>query len=78
MALPGPSHNQKQKPSNTYLKYSSLAFQLLAAIGVLGWLGHRLDLYLETKFPAFMLLFGFAAFGGMMFQLYRSINRDNP
>lgn len=73
-----PSHSPKPKPSNTYLKYSSLAFQLLAAIGVFGWLGYKLDQYLQIKFPAFMLLFGFAAFGGMMFQLYRSINSDNP
>ena len=78
MASPEPSHNPKQKQSRPYLKYSGLAFQLLAAIGILGWLGYRLDLYLAIKFPAFMLLFGFAAFAGMMYQLYRSINSDNP
>lgn len=78
MASTEPSHNPKQKQSNTYLKYGGLAFQLLAAIGVLGWLGYRLDQYLELKFPAFMILFGFLAFAGMMYQLYRSINRDNP
>jgi hypothetical protein len=78
MASQEPSHKTKQKQSNAYLKYSGLAFQLLAAICVLGWLGHRLDLYLGLQFPAFMLSLGFLAFGGMMYQLYRSINRDNP
>ena len=78
MASTEPSHNPKPRPSNAYLKYSGLAFQLLAAIGVMGWLGYMLDQYLKLKFPAFMLLFGFMAFGGMMYQLYRSINRDNP
>lgn len=78
MGLPEPSPNPKQRPYNTYLKYSSLAFQLLAAIGIMGWIGHLLDKRLEIMFPAFMLLFGFAAFGGMMYQLYRSIKRDNP
>jgi F0F1-type ATP synthase assembly protein I len=68
---------KKLKPYNSYLKYSSLAFQLLAAIGVFGWLGYKLDQYLNIKFPAFMLFFGFAAFGGMMYQVYRSINKDN-
>jgi hypothetical protein len=79
MALQEPSDSQKRKPSdsNTYLKYSSLAIQLLVTIGVFGWLGYRLDQWLELRFPAFMLLFGFGAFAGMMFQIYRSINRDS-
>jgi hypothetical protein len=78
MASAEPSHNKKSKPYNTYLKYSSLGIQLLAAIGVFGFLGYKLDQYLEIKFPAFMLLFGFSAFGGMMYQLYKSINSNNP
>jgi F0F1-type ATP synthase assembly protein I len=78
MASQKPSPNQKSKQYNTYLKYSGLAIQLLGAIGIFGWLGHLLDQWLSLKFPAFMLLFGFLAFGGMMVQLYRSIKQDNP
>ena len=77
MAPTDPSH-KKLKPYNSYLKYSSLALQLLIVIGVFGWLGYKLDQYLGMKFPAFMLLFGIGAFGWMMFQVYRSINKDNP
>ncbi|SKC76432.1 AtpZ/AtpI family protein [Ohtaekwangia koreensis] len=76
MGSTDPSPNPKLKPYNTYLKYSSLALQLLAAMGILGWLGYELDQYLQLKFPAFMLLFGFLAFGGMMYQVYRSINKE--
>ena len=75
MASPEPSPNRKQSQSNGYLKYSGLAIQLLVAIGVCGWLGHMLDDYLGINFPAFLLLFGFLAFGGMMYQIYRSINQ---
>lgn len=75
MALPEPSPNRKPSQSNSYLKYSGLAIQLLAAIGICGWLGYELDNYLRIKFPAFLLLFGFLAFGGMMYQIYRSINQ---
>jgi len=78
MGLPEPSPNKKLKTTSGYLKYSSLGLQLLGAIGVFGWLGYKLDQYLNIKFPVFMLLFGLAAFGGMMYQVYRSINRDNP
>jgi F0F1-type ATP synthase assembly protein I len=77
MASQEPSHNKKLKTYNSYLKYSSLGLQLLGAIGIFGWLGYKLDQYLNIRFPAFTLLFGLLAFGGMMYQVYRSINRDN-
>jgi F0F1-type ATP synthase assembly protein I len=64
-----------KKPINAYLKYSGLAFQLLASMGIFGWLGYKLDQFLSLKFPAFMLLFGLLAFGGMMYQVYRSLNQ---
>ena len=76
MASEDPSSNPKLKPYNSYLKYSSLAFQLLAAIGIFGWLGYELDQYLQLKFPAFMLLLGFLAFAGMLYQVYKSINKE--
>ena len=78
MALTDPSPNKRLKTTNSYLKYSSLGIQMLVAIGLLGWLGYLLDNYLGLKFPAFMLLFGFLAFGGMMFQIYRAVKRENP
>jgi hypothetical protein len=73
-----PSQDQKSpNQSNNYLKYSGLAIQLLAAIGFFGWLGYMLDKRMAIKFPAFTLLFGFLAFGAMMFQIYRNLNREN-
>ena len=79
MGLQEPSPHKKLKiTSNSYLKYSSLGLQLFAAIGIFAWLGYKLDQYLNIGFPAFMLFFGFAAFGGMMYKVYRSVNRDNP
>jgi hypothetical protein len=68
--------NKKLSQSDTYLKYSGLAVQLLVAIGVFGWLGYLIDRWLAIQFPAFMLLLGFLAFGGMMYQVYKSINRE--
>lgn len=68
--------DQVKKQANTYIKYSGLAFQLLGSIGVFGWLGYMLDQYLELQFPAFMLLFGFLAFGAVMYQVYKSINKQ--
>jgi hypothetical protein len=70
-----PPSDKKENQTNTYLKYSGLALQLLLTIGVFGWLGHLLDSYLAFTFPVFLLLFGFAGFAGMMVYLYRTINR---
>jgi F0F1-type ATP synthase assembly protein I len=66
----------KPNPANSYLRYSGLAFQLFAGIGLSGWLGYLLDQYLQFTFPVFMLTFGFVFFTGMMYQLYRTINKS--
>jgi F0F1-type ATP synthase assembly protein I len=61
-----------KKQTNTYMKYSGLAFQLLGGMGLFGWLGYKLDQHLGLQFPAFMLLFGFLAFGAVLYQVYKS------
>lgn len=66
---------KKSNPYNTYLRYSGLGLQLLVTLGVAGWLGYLLDNYLHLTFPVFMLLFGFAAFTGTLYQLYKTISR---
>lgn len=68
--------SRRQNQSSSYLKYTSLAFQLLAVIAVFGWLGYKIDGWLNLSFPAFMLSLGFLGFGGMMYQVYRSINKQ--
>lgn len=64
--------HENKKQRNAYLKYSGLAFQLLGSMGVFGWLGYELDQYLNLQFPAFMLFFGFLAFGAVLYQVYKS------
>ena len=67
---------EEEQQENKFLKYSSLGVQLLVTIGLAAWLGMKLDAYLQLRFPAFLLLFVFASFGGMMYKLYQSINDD--
>jgi uncharacterized integral membrane protein len=76
MGLEDPSDPKKQKPFNSYLKYSSLAMQMVVTIGVAAWIGYKADLYFEFKFPLLLLTLTFAAFGGIMYKLYRSINKE--
>ena len=44
-----------RRPSDPYLKYSALGFQMLAALLVCGYLGYRLDAYLESDNSYFTL-----------------------
>ena len=65
-----------KRKANPYLKYSGLGLQLLLTIGVAGWLGYKLDGYLSLKFPVFTLLFGFIAFAGSLYQVYRNLTKE--
>jgi ATP synthase protein I len=61
---------------NQFLKYSSLGIQLLVTIGLAAYLGLKLDQHLQLKFPAFLLSFVLLSFAGMMYQLYRTFNKE--
>ena len=70
-----PSDQKKPSQFNNYLRYSGLAFQLVATIGVAGWIGHLLDNFLELKYPVFILILTILAFAGSLYQLFRSLNQ---
>jgi F0F1-type ATP synthase assembly protein I len=73
---PDPSQpNRKSSQYNSYLKYSGLALQLLGAIFVGGWIGSKIDRWLDIKLPIFMIVLGLLGFAGVMYQVYRSLNR---
>jgi hypothetical protein len=58
------------------LRFGGFAFQLLGGIGLSGWLGHKLDQYLQLKFPVFLLLFAILVFAGMLYQMSRKLNEE--
>lgn len=67
---------KKSKPFNSYLKYGNLTVQLFGAIGLSAWGGHKLDQYFRFSFPVFLLSLVMVTFAGMMFMVYRSLNKD--
>ena len=67
---------EKKDKSNSFIKYSGLGVQMLVTLGVGAWLGLKLDQYLNLKFPVFLITFIFVLFGGLMYQLYRTLNKD--
>lgn len=69
------SGQKNQKPSNPLIKYSSLGLQLAAGIGAAAWMGYWLDRKLNLKFPVFLISFVFIMFAGMVYQVYRSLDK---
>jgi F0F1-type ATP synthase assembly protein I len=67
---------KEPKKYSSFIKYSSLGLQMLATIGVGAWLGMKLDQYFEMEFPVFLISFVFLLFGGLMYQLYRTLNKE--
>ena len=63
----------KQRPLNSYLKFSGLAIQMMVTIGVMVYAGYRLDLWLGIKFPAFLLTFTLMSLIGSIYWLYRAV-----
>ncbi|MBK7650556.1 MAG: AtpZ/AtpI family protein [Flammeovirgaceae bacterium] len=68
--------NENRKQPTSLLKYSSLGVQMVVTLGVGAWLGQKLDHYFNFKFPVFLITFVFLLFGGLMVQLYRTLNKD--
>ncbi len=71
-----PTEPKEPSPTNSYLKYSGFALQLLGGIGLAAWLGHWLDQYLSFRFPVFMLTFALIIFCGMLYQAYKNLNQE--
>ena len=73
---PMPTDPKEQQPSNSYLRYSGFAFQLLGGVGFGAWAGHQLDEFLDFEFPLFLLLFMLIIFSWMLYQISKRLNQD--
>lgn len=62
--------SKKKPPLNNYVRYSSLAFQMIVIILLFVFGGRKLDLYLSMKFPVFTTVLSFL---GVLIAIYISI-----
>lgn len=58
---------KKKNQLDSYIKYSSLAFQMGATIALFSWLGASLDEWQETKQPYYTVAFSLS---GVFLSLY--------
>ena len=47
---------RKQRPFDEYVKYSAIAFQMMAALGLGAWVGHYFDERQATEMPVYTLI----------------------
>jgi len=70
--------NKKKAPKkeiNPYLKYSGLAFEMLAVIGLAVFGGIKLDEYFENETPWITLIFVFVFLGGYLYKLVVDLSK---
>jgi F0F1-type ATP synthase assembly protein I len=67
-----PDFRKNKKKLDNFIRYSGLAFEMAAIMGVGVWLGYKIDHWLGLNFPAF-------TFGLMIFSvigaIYHAIKR---
>ncbi len=69
---PKKADTNKQNP---YLKYTGMAFQMVAIIGLSVWGGMRLDAWLGMKFPVFLVVLSVLGFVGAILAVIKSLPR---
>jgi len=50
---------------------------MVVTIGVMVYLGYKIDSWLGIKFPVFLLLFTISALAGLIYKLIKSVEQDN-
>ena len=71
------TEHQSQKPSkpqNNYLRFSGLAFQMLATFLVAFWGGQALDRYMSWTFPVATIVLLFLAVVGVVIMLIKNLS----
>ena len=68
---------QKRKnPLNSYLKYSSLAFQMGGTIGVMTWLGTKTDEWQQTPQPYYTIAFALIGVFASLYLVITGLTRN--
>jgi ATP synthase protein I len=68
--------NKNQKEATNFAKYSGIAFQMLAIIGVMTFVGYKIDENQESKQPIFTAVFGLVGVVISLIQVVRSLNKS--
>ncbi len=64
-----------KRPASSFVKYSSLGFQLFAIFGLTLWGGLKIDKYLDwSEIPVITIVLLFLVFVAFMYKLIKELN----
>lgn len=67
---------QKNRPGNDYVRYSSMAFEMIVMVLIAVFGGRALDNYLELNFKLFTLVFSVLAIALVIYKFIRLVSND--
>ncbi len=71
-----PEENKELKDANNFAKYTGVAFQMMATIGIMTFIGYKIDENRESKQLIFTAIFGLIGVVGSLVQVVRSLNKN--
>lgn len=71
-----PEENNKIKEASNFAKYTGVAFQMLATIGLMAFIGYKIDEHRGSKQQVFTAIFGLIGVIVSLVQVVRSLNKN--
>lgn len=68
-----PDENNRRSTLNSYAKYSALAFQMIAIIGITTYIGYRIDVAYAHPVKWVTAILALAGVGISLFLVFRSL-----
>jgi hypothetical protein len=65
-----------RQPTNSYVRYSGLAFQMLGTIVLFTYAGYRLDQWLQPKVPVWTLVLSLVSIAGSLYLFIRGLPKN--
>lgn len=75
--MANPEDNQPKKQATNFAKYSGIAFQMLATIGLFSFIGYKIDEHRESSKLVFTAILGLVGVIISLIAVVRSLNKDN-
>lgn len=68
---------QRKKGLNTFARYSSISFQMIAVIGAFAFAGYKIDESRHSKTPVFTAALSLVGVGVSMYQVVKQLNKKD-
>lgn len=68
--------DKTRQRTNSYVRYSGLAFQMLGTILVFTYAGYKLDEWQQNKVPVWTLILSLFSIGGSLYMFIRGLPKN--